>query len=87
MKTDNIEDIKNKIDDIYGVTTYWVDDGFGFQKNIHEFNVNIVNKRYLLMYRNKKDNFGFCFSYDTLDEMLKEIDKYIKRYIHQMRLF
>lgn len=30
MKTDNIEDIKKKIDDIYGVTTYWVDDGFGF---------------------------------------------------------
>lgn len=87
MKTDNIEDIKNKIDDIYGVTTYWVDDGFGFQKSIHEFNVKIVNKRYSLMYRNKKDNSGFCFSYDTLDEMLKEIDKHIKRYIHQMRLF
>lgn len=87
MKTDNIEDIKKKIDDIYGVTTYWVDDGFGFQKNIHEFNVNINNNRYNVMYINKKDNKFSILLNVTFDEMLKEIDKHLKRKIYQMRLF
>lgn len=87
MKTDNIEDIKNKIDDIYGVTTYWVDDGFGFQKNIHEFNVNINGNRYNVMYINKKDNKFSILLNVTFDEMLKEIDKHLKRKIYQIRLF
>lgn len=87
MKTDNIEDIKKKIDDIYGVTTYWVDDGFGFQKNIHEFNVNINNDRYNVMYINKKDNKFSILLNVTFDEMLKEIDKHLKRKIYQIRLF
>lgn len=87
MKTDNIEDIKKKIDDIYGVTTYWVDDGFGFQKNIHEFNVNINNNRYNVMYINKKDNKFSILLNVTFDEMLKEIDKHLKRKIYQIRLF
>lgn len=87
MKTDNIEDIKKKIDDIYGVTTYFVDDGFGFQKNIHEFNVNINNNRYNVMYINKKDNKFSILINVTFDEMLKEIDKHLKRKIYQIRLF
>lgn len=87
MKTDNIEDIKKKIDDIYGVTTYWVDDGFCFQKNIHEFNVNINNDRYNVMYINKKDNKFSILLNVTFDEMLKEIDKHLKRKIYQIRLF
>lgn len=87
MKTDNIEDIKKKIDDIYGVTTYWVDDGFCFQKNIHEFNVNINNDRYNVMYINKKDNKFSILLNVTFDEILKEIDKHLKRKIYQIRLF
>ena len=87
MKTDNIEDIKKKIDDIYGVTTYWVDDGFGFQNGIHEFNVNINSNRYNIMYINKKDNKFSILLNVTFDEMLKEIDKHLKRKIYQIRLF
>ena len=86
-----MEEIIHQIDDMYDVSTHWIEGGFTFSKGIHEFNVFIFNvleeNGYLLMYRNKKDNSYFSLSYRTLEEMFKKIDEYIKREPKQMKLF
>lgn len=91
MNQNEIEEIKHQIDDMYDVSTHWIEGGFTFSKGIHEFNVFIFNvlldNGYLLMYRNKKDNSGFSLSYRTSEEMFKKIDEYIKREPKQMKLF
>ena len=59
MNQNEIEEIKHQIDDMYDVSTHWIEGGFTFSKGIHEFDVFIFNVL--------EDN-GWCEKYERKEK-------------------